>query len=158
MDIQKHRFLEILDPNSGNTVTIIEFLDALDKRPGPHRLKYEARRVVLMTGLAHFVEIDLLRERGRMPMGDLSQSEYCVLTRRAGRFPCCDFWPVAMRDPLPRIPIPLRLPDPDVSLDLQDVLHGVYDRAGYQDYIYRGHPNPPLGPEDAQWAASLIPS
>jgi hypothetical protein len=61
-----------------------------------------------------------------------------------------------LRDPLPTIPIPLRAPYGNVELDIQSVLHGVYDRAGYQDYIYLEKPNPPLSAEDAAWAQSLI--
>jgi hypothetical protein len=54
------------------------------------------------------------------------------------------------------MPVPLRAPDPDVWLDLQDVLHRVYDLIGYADYVYSITPQPPLHPEDAKWAEELV--
>ncbi|MCX7423579.1 MAG: DUF4058 family protein [Planctomycetia bacterium] len=40
----------------------------------------------------------------------------------------CGVWPIRLRDGLPSIPVPLRAPDPDARLDLQAVLHTIYDR------------------------------
>jgi hypothetical protein len=57
-----------------------------------------------------------------------------------------------LRERLPVIPIPLRAPDSDARLDLQEALHRLYDAAGYEDYIYSGAPQPPLHPDDAAWA------
>jgi hypothetical protein len=74
---------------------------------------------------------------------------------RVGRVGIC---PLRLRDRLPTIPIPLRAPDPDARLDLQQVLHDVYDAAGYEDYIYTGHPQPPLHPDDAAWVRTLAPT
>ena len=54
------------------------------------------------------------------------------------------------------IPIPLRQPHDDVRLDLQEVLHRIYDAAGYEDYIYRTQPHPRLSAEDAAWATQLV--
>ena len=54
-------------------------------------------------------------------------------------------------------PHPPPRPDPDARLDLQQVLHRVYDAAGYEDYIYGGNPQPPLHPADAAWARELVP-
>jgi hypothetical protein len=68
-----------------------------------------------------------------------------------------DLWPLALRDPLPTIPIPLRREDRDATLDLQRLLHEQFDAAGYEDYIYRTSPQPPLSKSDAAWAESLAP-
>jgi hypothetical protein len=62
------------------------------------------------------------------------------------------------KDRLPEIPIPLRLSDGDARIDLQEVLHHIYDLYGYEDFNYSGTPNPPLAPDDAQWAEGLIGS
>jgi hypothetical protein len=70
--------------------------------------------------------------------------------------PKVNFWPISLREPLPDIPIPLTSQFEPVQLDLQVVFQGVFDRAGYQDYIYESSPVPPLSPQDAAWAASLI--
>ncbi len=50
-------------------------------------------------------------------------------------------WAIGLRDRLPVIPVPLTAPDGDAQLDLQDVLHHVYDASGYEDYIYEVCPN-----------------
>jgi hypothetical protein len=55
------------------------------------------------------------------------------------------------------IPIPLRAPHCDLRLDLQAVLHRVYDAAGYEKFIYDSEPVPPLRPDDAAWARQLVP-
>jgi hypothetical protein len=58
---------------------------------------------------------------------------------------------------LPPVPVPLRPPHADVQLDLQGLLHRIYDAAGYEDYIYRGQPQPHLSTEDATWARQFVP-
>jgi hypothetical protein len=91
-----------------------------------------------------------------MPIGDLPQCDYYVMVSRCEERPRVDLWPIRLRERLPQIPIPLRHDDPDASVDLQPLLDAVYDAAGYEDYIYRGTPQPPLHPEDATWAQERI--
>jgi Protein of unknown function (DUF4058) len=52
----------------------------------------------------------------------------------------------------------LRAGDADARLDLQQVLHHIYDAAGYQYYIYAGRPDPPLSAEDTPWLQQFIPA
>jgi hypothetical protein len=104
------------------------------------------------------VEIDLLRGGPRMPFAKPPVCDYCIVVSRANERPEAAFWPLALRDPLPAIPIPLREPRADASLPLQDILHLVYDRAYYKDYIYQGIPNPTLSDADAAWASELLKS
>ena len=54
------------------------------------------------------------------------------------------------------LPIPLRTPDRDVSLDLKRALDRVHDAAGYAKYIYGEEPSPRLSAEDAEWARAVI--
>ncbi len=82
---------------------------------------------------------------------------YCVMVSRAEIRPRAELWPLSLQDRLPIIPIPLRPPDPDVVLDIQAVLHPIYDRARYQTYVYDGEPEPPLSPEEADWARQFVP-
>jgi hypothetical protein len=58
---------------------------------------------------------------------------------------------------LPDIPIPLRPADEEARLDLQDLLHRIYDASGYEDYIYGGIPEPALAPDEASWARQSLP-
>src|SRR5262245_53657099 len=66
----------------------------------------------------------------------------------APRTPEADLWPIGQRETLPVIPVPLR-PGEEARLDLQALLHRVYNAAGYEDYIYAGRPQPALSAEDA---------
>ena len=102
------------------------------------------------------VELDLLRGGPRLPVDGLATCDYCVLVSRSEERPKVGLWPIGLRDRLPVIPIPLRVPDPDVRLDLQVALHRVYDAAKYAKRIYRGTPQPPLSPEDQAWAREIL--
>lgn len=54
-------------------------------------------------------------------------------------------------------PLPLRSPDPDVSLDLQPILDRAYEQAAYELRIdYSSPPEPPLTDEHDSWTAELI--
>jgi hypothetical protein len=106
----------------------------------------------------NLVEIDLLRGGPRLPLEDLPPCDYYALVARPEDHPRVAVWPLGARDPLPIIPIPLRPADGDAKLDLQAVLHRVYDAAGYRHYIYDGAPNPRLSKEDSAWAGQLAQS
>jgi hypothetical protein len=157
VDVERHSYLEIRDRNSNELVTVIELLSPSNKAPGPDREQYLGKRRQLLRSGVHLVEIDLLRGGPRLPPDDLPDCDYYVLVSRAQQRPRAGVWPLRLRDPLPAIPIPLRAPDADVELDLQQALHSVYDDAGYQDYIYRQAPHPPLYPADAEWARQFLP-
>ena len=93
-----------------------------------------------------------------MPMDDLAECDYYALVSRWPERPNAGVWPIRLRDPLPSIPIPLDSSHPDATLDLQKILHRVYDAAGYEDYIYRGQPEPKLPQADDEWARTLARS
>ena len=68
-------------------------------------------------------------------------------------------YPRLVRDPLPRLAIPLRPTDADVILDLQPLLDRVYDIGGYEDRIDYGKPCIlRLQTDDEVWAQELIRS
>src|SRR2546430_2509801 len=66
----------------------------------------------------------------RLPLDDLPDCNYYALVARVEERPRVGVWPVRLRDQPPTIPIPLRAPDPDARLDLQQLLHRLYDAAG----------------------------
>ena len=156
VDFEKQTFLEIRDRRQRELVTVIELLSPTNKKPGPDREQYLAKRASLLRSPAHFVEIDLLRGWPRMPMEQASPCDYCIMVSQVEERPGAGFWPISLPDRLPVIRIPLRQPLSDASLDLQALLHGVYDRAYYRDYIYEGTPSPPMSPEDAAWASTIL--
>jgi hypothetical protein len=158
-DIEQLAFLEIRDRRGRELVTVIEVLSPSNKQPGSSRDQYLAKWQELLDSRANLVEIDLLRGGKRMPLLQRPDCDcdYSVLVSRVGDRPRAGFWPIGLRDRLPVIPIPLRAPDGDARLELQEVLDHVNDASSYEDYIYSGLPDPPLDGEDRAWAASLIP-
>ena len=110
----------------------------------------------MLNSSIHFVEIDFLRSRPRMPLEDLPACDYYALVSRFEERPQAGFWPIELRHPLPTLPIPLLASDAVARLDLQHLLHRVYDAAGYEDYIYRNEPEPALQPADLLWARQIL--
>jgi hypothetical protein len=158
IDVERLSFVEIRDRRSREVIAIIEVLSPSNKRVGSDRETYLAKRRQMFASGVHLVEIDLLRGGPRLPLEDLPDCDYCILVSRVEDRPRVGIWPLRLRERLPLIPIPLRAPDADARLDLQEVLHRLYDAAGYEDYIYSGTPQPPLHPDDAAWARQLIPA
>jgi hypothetical protein len=156
VDIERLSFIEIRDRDSWELVTVVELLSPSNKYAGADRDQYLAKRHQLLSGPVHLVEIDLLRGGPRMPMRNLPDCDYCILVSRAETRPDAGVWPIQLRDPLPPVPIPLRPPHVDAQLDIQQILHRVYDAAGYEDYIYRGEPHPQLNVQDRAWAQQVI--
>ncbi len=157
VDIERLSYLEVRDRQNRELVTIIELLSPSNKRLGLDRDQYLAKCAQLLSSSVNFVEIDLLRGGPRMPWLQLPACDYYGLVSRVNERPKADVWPAGLRGRLPIIPIPLRPGEPEASLDLQQILHRVYDSASYEAYIYSGEPNPPLLPEDAAWAKQLVP-
>jgi len=155
VDVERHAFLEIRDRGNRQLVTVLELLSPSNKRPGPDREQYLAKRQQLLASSVHLVELDLLRGGPRLPMEYLPPCDYCVMVSRYEDRPQVSLWPLGLRDKLPTIPIPL-LAQERATLDLQSALHQAYDAAGYEDYIYANAPTPPLQGADAEWAQQLI--
>jgi len=158
VDVERLSFVEIRDRRDRQLVTVLELLSPSNKRPGADREQYLAKRRQLLAGNVHLVEIDLLRGGPRMPLEDLPDCDYCIMVSRIEKRPDVGIWPIRLRERLPVIPIPLRAPDADARLDLQEAVNHLYDAAGYEDYIYTGAPQPPLHPDDASWSRQFLPS
>lgn len=157
VDVERQSYLEVRGRQDRQLVTVLELLSPSNKKPGPDRDQYVAKRQTLFVSAAHFIELDLLRAVPRLPIEGLPDCDYYALVSRYEERPRVGLWPLRVREHLPVIPVPLRSPDPDARLDLQKVLDDVYDAAGYEDYIYTGSPQPPLSPQDAAWARELLP-
>ena len=153
---EHHAYLTLRDRQSNDLVCLIEVLSPSNKRHGPDRETYMRKRTLTQFSPAHFVEIDLLRGGPRMPLVDTPPVyDYGVTVSRREMRPDVEFYPINLRDRLPTIPIPLRGDHPDAEVDLQSALHNVYDAAGYEHYLYRGTPQPPLSDTDAAWSETV---
>ncbi|QEH33393.1 hypothetical protein OJF2_18940 [Aquisphaera giovannonii] len=149
-------YLAIRRASVGELVTVLEMLSPSNKQ-GKDRRQYLDRRNQILASHTHLVEIDLLRGGEPMPDEDRPPCDYSVMVSRREHRPRAGFWPIGLRDRLPEIPIPLRSPDGDARVDLGAALHQVYDRSGYETFLYRGRPSPPLRPADEEWARGLVP-
>ena len=95
-----------------------------------------------------------------MPMSTRGQdvtSDYRLLISRAEHRPCAVLLPFTVRDPMPSFRLPLQPDDLEPLLDLNHVLHVLYDRAGYDLRLdYSAAADPPLVGPDAVWADELL--
>ena len=161
---QVDRFIHIIDTTNGNrVVTAIEVLSPWNKGPGPGNKDYRRKIDDYARAEVNVVEIDLLREpaRGRMRVTEAEIPP----DRRSSYVACVCYqqnpnrwyaYPMSLREPLPRIPIPLRQTDPAIGLDLQPVIEHAYLAGGHDDIDYRKPADPPLQGEDAVWADQLL--
>jgi Protein of unknown function (DUF4058) len=152
--------VEIRETGTHLLVTAIEILSPVNKRRGHEAHEdYRRKRRDLLRSAAHLMEIDLLRGGERPPLEDpVIPAPYYVLLSRADRRPKVEVWPIQFADRLPVLPIPLLEPDPDVALDLEDVVASVYERGAYTALIDYGQPPPPppLSSEEAEWLNDLL--
>lgn len=158
-------YIEILDLSSGQKIiTVIEVLSPGNKFPGKGRDSYLAKQRDVLYSNAHLVEIDLLRFGPHVLAvpHSLIQGravyDYLVCVNRA--MPpraSYELYPHHLREPLPRFGIPLADDDSDVPLDLQASFARTYEAGAYLDRIDYSRPcQPPLSPDDQEWANELI--
>lgn len=156
---EREPYLEIRTTADQELVTVIELLSPSNKRPhGNGRREYLAKRDLVLLGTVHLVELDFLRGGEALPMDRPLPPAYgwVIVSDRAKR-PMAAVWPLFLRQPLPRVGIPLAAPDSDVGVDLQEVFAAVYDHAGY-DYTlhYDRLLDPPLAEDDEAYVRDVL--
>jgi hypothetical protein len=159
IDVKERRIvIQTLDDH--RIVTVIELLSPANKTGGSKgRENYLHKRHEVLDSDAHFVEIDLLRAgRGIQIFQDAPTYDYLICVSRQQERPEADWWPVLLEQPLPEIPIPLRRGNPDLKLDLQAIMHDVYDRSGYSRRLDYSQPAPPPDLSDSRrkWVSETI--
>ena len=142
-------FLRIIDTTAaGQTITVIEFVSPWHKSIGSGRRIYQRTRDQAIQHGINFVEIDLLR--GGKPV-TLADPQLLAPQDRAPYHAAV--WRASEPD---TIAIPLRPRDPDAHLDLQALINLCYTRGRYDDIDYTSPLEPPLNPDDQQWAAEQL--
>jgi Protein of unknown function (DUF4058) len=159
------RYVAIRARALGQTVvTVIEMISPNNKRAGGGRRSYVTKQKQVLRSKTHLVEIDLLRTGQHVvAVAESTARSYgpydylaCV-SRAIGTRDEFDLYPRTLRQRLPRIRIPLAKNDPDVGLDVQQVVSQAYKSGAYGIQIdYRKPCNPSLSADDAAWAAELI--
>ncbi len=149
----KEAYLEIREIASGKVITVIELLSPTNKRPGIGRDKYENKRQKILGTPTHLVEIDLLRDGEPMPVLDNPEtSHYRILISRGNHRPTADLLLFNLQNPIPQFALPLQKGDTEPIVDLQTLLHQIYERAGYDYTIdYKNEPVPALSETDTEW-------
>jgi hypothetical protein len=160
-DVVTERYLEVRNVQYSYVVTVIELLSPSNKRPGSEGFReYQTKRETLLSTRTSLVEIDLLRAGQRPPIhGEAPESDYRIVVVRGWERPKALLYPFDVQDSIPAIPIPLERGDEEPLLDLNMLLHRLYDQAVYNLRIdYRQPATPPLDEADAAWAAELMTS
>lgn len=160
VDEVKERYLEIRDVEDNEVITVIELLAPSNKLNKRGREEYERKRITVLGTYTNLIEIDLLRAgkpfEYRVHNGR-GESDYRIIVSRAWQRPRADGFLFDVRDRIPDISAPLRPKEQEPTLPLNQLLHELYDRAGYDMAIdYRKPADPPLSEENAAWAAQLI--
>lgn len=156
---RRQRYLRIVDRDRNRVVTAIEVLSPSNKRTGPDREKYLAKREEYLAGNVSLVEIDLLRGGRRLPLGNPAPQarDYYVLVFRSWVFPRAQLLTFSMRDPLPEIPIPLDADVPEIHLPLRPSMDRAYEDGRYASSLRYQRPLVPRPRgEDASWVRDLL--
>jgi hypothetical protein len=149
-------YLEVRDRQNQRVVAVIELLSPTNKKAGRDRRQFVRKRNEFLASDLVYVELDLLRGWSRMPLIGLPECAYYAMVSRPLERPEAGIWPIQLRERLPKIPIPLIEDAKEPVIDIQELVHKIYDSAGYEDFIYRHDPEPPLSPVDAAWAKEII--
>ncbi len=157
----KEVYLEVVEVESHQVITVIEILSHSNKRPGKDRRTYESKRERIFRTLTHLVEIDLLRDGEPMPFAFLQtnghMNHYRILLKRGDHWRRAHLYPFNVRDLIPAFPLPLQPGDVEPPIRLGEVLKVLYDKRGYDLRIdYSRPPEPPLNEADAQWAKEIL--
>jgi hypothetical protein len=165
-DEVREQYLEIYtQPGAERVVTTIEILSLSNKTPRAHgRAPYLQKQQEVLESQVHLVEIDLLRagvHSTAVPLADLRRRveafDYHVSVHRFDRWEDYLVFAFRLADRLPAITVPLLPEHGSVRVDLQPLLDRCYDSGLYSRRArYREQPEPPLRPDQAAWAESIL--
>jgi hypothetical protein len=155
----RESWIEIYHRPDRSLVAVLELVSPTNKR-GETRSRYLAKRRTVLRHGVHLVELDLLFEGGRIaPPYEYPAADFTALVARADRPGECDVCSWNLRDRLPHLKIPLKSPDADAVVDLQEVFDHAFDQGGYAETVdYEQPPSVPLSEADLKWAALLARS
>ncbi len=156
----KERFLEVRMVKTHEVITVIEVLSPKNKR-GDGRISYLKKRQAIVESQTHLVEIDLLRAFQPMPVsGVRGVWDYRILVSDAAQRPQAELYGFNLRDRIPSFSLPLKPEDSPLMVDLQPLLHTVYEQGNFDlriDYT-QPVPEPPLSEGDRLWVHQCIAS
>jgi hypothetical protein len=153
LDEIREVYIEIRRLRERTLVAAVELLSPGNKSE-PGRGEYLAKRNALLRQPVHLVELDFLVGGRRLPMRrPLPPGDFYALVARGDRRPDCDVYAWTIHQPSPTIRLPLLAPDPEITVNLADVLANAYNKGRYDRSIdYSAPLTVPLAPEDRAWA------
>ena len=125
---------------------------------GSGRGEYAIKRAELLKGRVNLVEIDLLLG-GRPPelVGPVPAGHFHAFVTRGDNRRRCQVYAWSLRQPLPRLPVPLRPGDAEATLDLATAYRMTYDGGPYDLVLPYDRPLAgPLSDTDRAWAAERV--
>ena len=152
------RYLEVRLIDTGEVITAIEVLSPTNKTTREGRAAYSEKRMNILAGWTNLVEIDLLRIGKPFEIrAAQTSSAYRIVVSRTWQRPRADLFAFGVRDAIPTIPVPLQCNDAEPLLELNAIVHALYESLSYDLLIDYGRPpDPPLSAEDAAWADALL--
>jgi hypothetical protein len=151
-------FLEVREVGTGLLITVLELLSPANKLHAEGREQYVAKRADILGTRTNLVEIDLLRTGKPMQVvGGPGEGGYRILVSRGWRRPKSTLYTFGLQATIPAFPLPLRQGENEPLVDLNTILHALYDRARFDLRLDDTQPPvPPLAETDAAWSRGLI--
>lgn len=154
----KERFLEVRAVQTHEVVTVIELLSPKNKR-GDGRISYLKKRQAVLGSQSHLVEIDFLRAYQPLPIAGVQwMGDYRILVSDVTQRPTAQLYSFNLPDPIPTFSLPLKPDDPALQVDLQPLLHEIYDQGNFDlrvDYT-QSVPASPLSETHQRWLHQIL--
>ena len=116
-----------------------------------------SKRQKVLASSTHLVEIDLLRQGKPMPMEGGIETNYRILVSRSETRPKAALYGFNLRDNIPQFSLPLGSEDVEPWVDLQGLLHEIYDQGAYDLRLdYSRAIVPTLSEADAAWVDEVL--
>jgi hypothetical protein len=156
-EISPEAYIDIRSLPDQELVTSIEILSPTNKDATGHGGYWHKRNGMIRQGV-HLVEIDLLLEGRRLDVKEaLPTGDFYAFVSRGEQRPKCQVFAWSILRSIPRLPIPLKSPDPDVLLDLQSAFNSVVDRNRYEKTLrYEVPLSKSLSEQDRRWVEALV--
>lgn len=157
-EILTEGYLEIRSVETGEVITAIEILSPKNKQSTVGRLQYETKRQSVLGSCTHLVEIDLLRQGKPMPiLSPIVESDYRILVSRSDTRPKAELYAFNLPDRIPQFSLPLRSQSAEPLVDLQKLVHEIYEQGGYDLRLdYNREAVPTLSQTDAAWVDEVL--
>lgn len=150
------RHVEIVN-QAGRVVTAIDFVSPWNKIGRRNRDQYWRKQLDYLDAGVNLVEIDLVRQGDYVLAATLTEipqfepTPYLVCVYRNECPDQFEIYRVPLDVPMPNIPIPLRVDEADVVLQLQLLIDDCYRDGRYDRIDYQADPQPAFDVEHTVW-------